>query len=91
VTAQRIVIQLRSSEVMKAAADTKRIQAINKLNRRMILNAVTRGLFIILAILFLVPAIALYPEPQVALAAITVFVTQLDSAARIYLFSVPKK
>lgn len=32
VTARRIVIQLRSTEVMKAAVDMKRIQAINKVH-----------------------------------------------------------
>jgi hypothetical protein len=57
----------------------------------MILNAVTRALFIIMAVLFLVPALTQYPEPQVSVTAITAFVTQLDSAARIYLFSIPKK
>lgn len=56
----------------------------------MIFNAVTRALVIIVAILFLIPVITHSPEPQVALTAVTVFVLLLDSAARIYLFSVPK-
>ncbi len=57
----------------------------------MIFNAITRGLFILTAILFLVPALTMYPEPQISITAVAVFVTQLDSAARTYLFSVPKK
>jgi hypothetical protein len=55
----------------------------------MILNAVSRGVTIITAVLFLIPALTRYPEPQVSIAAIAAFVTQLDSAARIYLFSIP--
>lgn len=57
----------------------------------MILNAVTRSLFIVLAILFLIPGLMQLPEPQVVVTAIAVFVAQLDSAARIYLFTIPEK
>jgi hypothetical protein len=65
VTARRIVIQLRSTEVLKADAATPRVRAINELNKRMILNAVSRGVTIITAVLFLIPALTRYPEPQV--------------------------
>ena len=34
VTARRVVIQLRSTEVLKAAADTNRIRAINQVNNQ---------------------------------------------------------
>lgn len=55
----------------------------------MILNAVGRGLVILGAVLFLVPAITRYPQPQITLTVVTIFVSQLDSAARIFLFSFP--
>jgi hypothetical protein len=87
ITLVRVMKRMQMSKEVRGSG--KKIHRLNRINTKMILNAVSRFCFIIVGIAYIFPAVNRYPTPYIIIWAFVYFTLTTDSLMRILLFDIP--